>query len=101
MAGELRYLFDDADLVGVLVQPEFADAPGRGRAPTCPACGWSLDACGDDYEAALAASSPDRRLPGPPASDDHYVIYTGGTTGMPKGVVWRQEDAFYACIGGG
>src|SRR3546814_14970870 len=32
--------------------------------------------------------------------DDGYVRYTGGTTGMPKGVVWRQEDVFYA-LGGG
>lgn len=33
--------------------------------------------------------------------EDRYLIYTGGTTGRPKGVVWRQEDAFHACFGGG
>ena len=38
----------------------------------------------------------DRGLP-----DDHYVLYTGGTTGQPKGVVWRQEDIFFAAMGGG
>lgn len=55
---------------------------------------------GDEYEAVLAAASAQR-----PAIErsgaDHYVIYTGGTTGLPKGVAWRQEDAFFACIGGG
>jgi len=97
VAGELHYLFDDADLVGVLVQPEFglrlAEVVGD-----LPDLGWSLTV-GDDYEAALAGASPARDF-GPRSGDDRYVIYTGGTTGMPKGVVWRQEDAFFACIGG-
>ena len=33
--------------------------------------------------------------------DDLYLLYTGGTTGMPKGVIWRMGDAFFGCIGGG
>jgi len=51
------------------------------------------------YEQALAAASPDRGFE-PRSADDLYVLYTGGTTGMPKGVIWRQEDVIFA-LGGG
>jgi acyl-CoA synthetase (AMP-forming)/AMP-acid ligase II len=52
------------------------------------------------YGAALDSSSPERDF-GPRSPDDLYVLYTGGTTGMPKGVLWRQEDIFFAAMGGG
>jgi acyl-CoA synthetase (AMP-forming)/AMP-acid ligase II len=98
VADELRYLFDDADLVGVIHQPEYAARVAE-VSPDTPTLQWSLET-GDAYEAALASSSPARDF-APRSGDDHYVLYTGGTTGMPKGVVWRQDDAFFACMGGG
>jgi fatty-acyl-CoA synthase len=52
------------------------------------------------YEDAMAAASG-RRDDAPRSPDDLYVLYTGGTTGMPKGVMWRQEDIFFAAMGGG
>jgi acyl-CoA synthetase (AMP-forming)/AMP-acid ligase II len=52
-----------------------------------------------DYDDALAAQSDERDF-GPRSPDDLYIIYTGGTTGMPKGVMWRQEDLFFAGMGG-
>jgi len=52
-----------------------------------------------DYEAALAAAAPGPP-PVEPTPDDLYALYTGGTTGRPKGVLWRQADVFVAAMGG-
>jgi acyl-CoA synthetase (AMP-forming)/AMP-acid ligase II len=54
---------------------------------------------GTDFAAALAAASPERDF-GPRSNDDVYLIYTGGTTGYPKGVMWRSED-IWRTLGGG
>jgi len=54
----------------------------------------------DAYEELLASGSAHRDFP-ERSGDDHYILYTGGTTGRPKGVVWRHEDIFFAALGGG
>jgi acyl-CoA synthetase (AMP-forming)/AMP-acid ligase II len=95
---ELRYLFNDADLKGLVHDAEFTPRVDAIR-DGVPTLQTSL-VVDDDYEKVLAESSPDR-IPMGRSGDDPYIIYTGGTTGMPKGVVWRQEDAFFSCFGGG
>jgi acyl-CoA synthetase (AMP-forming)/AMP-acid ligase II len=57
-------------------------------------------AVGPVWEAAIESARP-RRDYGARSGDDRYIIYTGGTTGMPKGVMWRQEDLFFAGLQGG
>ena len=76
---ELQYVADDADLVQL-----WRDADLEPLA----------------FEARIARGGPQRDFHGR-SGDDHYVLYTGGTTGRPKGVVWRQEDIFFAALGGG
>ncbi|HEX2577771.1 MAG TPA: acyl-CoA synthetase [Aquihabitans sp.] len=109
VADELAYLFADADLVALVHDRGYAEriaevrsaVPGlRHRVVIDDGTTGGLG--GDDavpWEDAVAASSSERPVL-PRTDDDHYVIYTGGTTGMPKGVVWRHEDVFYA-LGGG
>jgi acyl-CoA synthetase (AMP-forming)/AMP-acid ligase II len=99
VAGELEHLLRDSDSVGVLHGPQHRDVIDA-VLPNVPTVRWSL-VTGAAYDAALAAASPERPARGGRGDDDHYVMYTGGTTGMPKGVVWRQGDAFFTCFGGG
>ena len=106
---ELHYLFDNADLVALVHQRRFAPriAAVAGRLPKLRHYLALDDASGEDlsrlgsipFEDALAGASPERGFE-PRRGDDRYVLYTGGTTGMPKGVVWRQEDVIFA-LGGG
>lgn len=105
---ELRYLLDDAGARGIIYHSTFAPVLQRVRAdlPHLELLLQVEDESGEEllpdavwYEEALAAASPER--PDVEWSpDDLYILYTGGTTGMPKGVLWRQADIFPAALGG-
>ncbi|MGX1128481.1 acyl-CoA synthetase (AMP-forming)/AMP-acid ligase II [Streptomyces glaucescens] len=100
---ELTYLYRDADLVALAFDAEFE---GRVAAalPRAPGLRHLLRVgageVGDSFSAAEAAGSDGRGFPAR-SGDDQFIICTGGTTGMPKGVMWRQEDLFFAGLGGG
>ncbi len=112
---ELHFLFDNADLVApvyprelgarvatvasrveklrTLIAVDDGSQTDRGRTAQIGA--------EKSTETLLATASPAREFAPRTGDDGHYVIYTGGTTGMPRGVMWRHEDVFFAGLQGG
>ncbi|UPT40051.1 MULTISPECIES: acyl-CoA synthetase [Streptomyces] len=106
---ELVYLYRDADLAALVFDGEFDErvataapqAPGLrhlvrvGPAPAAPPAVPVVP-----FTEAERSGGSGRGF-APRSADDQFIIYTGGTTGMPKGVMWRQEDLFFSGLGGG
>jgi acyl-CoA synthetase (AMP-forming)/AMP-acid ligase II len=106
---ELVYLYQDADLVALVFDAEFTERVAAAlprasalrhliRVGTSASDAVAVPAV--DFADAETTGSPERGFP-PRSADDQFIIYTGGTTGMPKGVMWRQEDLFFSGLGGG
>ncbi|MFI2315029.1 acyl-CoA synthetase [Streptomyces sp. CB00072] len=106
---ELVYLYRDADLAALVFDGEF-DERVAAAAPRAPGL-RHLVRVGPSPAAPPAVpvvpfteaerSGGSGRGFAPRSADDQFIIYTGGTTGMPKGVMWRQEDLFFSGLGGG
>jgi 3-oxocholest-4-en-26-oate---CoA ligase len=108
LAGELEYLYRDARLTGLVFHGRFAPAVAEALGAMAETkvllevseAGGPRSDVGMDYEQVLR-SVPDGRGFSERRRDDLYCVYTGGTTGMPKGVLWHHDDIFFAAMGGG
>jgi fatty-acyl-CoA synthase len=105
---ELLYLLTDSGARALIYSSEFAPAVQaiRDRLPDLQVLIQVADDSGNallpgavDYESITATTEPADGMP-TPDGDDLYILYTGGTTGMPKGVLWRQHDIFMSAMGG-
>ncbi|OCB28217.1 acyl-CoA synthetase [Mycobacterium malmoense] len=107
--GELRYLFDNSDMVALVHERQYSDRVAN-VLPDTPNVKTILvieDGSDNDYQryggvefySAIAQGSPERDF-GDRSEDDIYLLYTGGTTGFPKGVMWRHEDIYRVLFGG-
>src|ERR1700761_889064 len=108
---ELFYLFDNADAEAVVFHAGFTEVLEkiRGRLPGVKAWvavaepGHPAPAWAEDYDAIVAKVPAVRPVKAPwgRSGDDLLLLYTGGTTGMPKGVMWAQDDLFNVLGAGG
>jgi acyl-CoA synthetase (AMP-forming)/AMP-acid ligase II len=104
---ELQYLLADSGATALIYHAAFAPRLAE-VLPALPQLRVLIQIADDsgnalldgavDYETAVNSGSPPPAVQHSP--DDLYVLYTGGTTGMPKGVLWRQHDIFMTSFGG-
>jgi acyl-CoA synthetase (AMP-forming)/AMP-acid ligase II len=107
--GELRYLFENSDMVALVHERQYSDRVANvlPDTPNVKAILVVEDGSDNDYQryggvefySAIAQGSPERDF-GERSADDIYLLYTGGTTGFPKGVMWRHEDIYRVLFGG-
>jgi 3-oxocholest-4-en-26-oate---CoA ligase len=107
--GELRYLFDNSDMVALVHERQYSDRVANVLPDTAGVKTVLVieDGSDNDYQryggvefySAIAQGSPERDF-GERSADDIYLLYTGGTTGFPKGVMWRHEDIYRVLLGG-
>jgi acyl-CoA synthetase (AMP-forming)/AMP-acid ligase II len=106
---ELHYLLKDSGATALVYHAAFAPRVAE-VLPDLPQLRVLIQIADDsgndlvygavDYEAAIASRAAAAPPPVQHSPDDLYVLYTGGTTGMPKGVLWRQHDIFMTSFGG-
>ena len=110
--GELKYLFENSDMVALVHERRYADRvanvlPETPNVKTVLVVEDGTEDPTDDFRkyggvefySAIAQGSPERDF-GDRSADDIYLLYTGGTTGFPKGVMWRHEDIYRVLFGG-
>ncbi len=95
---ELEYLFDNADLVAVVTEPDLEDRATRASKALERPC--AVIVADHRYEELLERHPAHRPAAEGRGPDDRYGLWTGGTTGMPKGVMWRHEDIYLSAVGG-
>ncbi len=99
VADEVAAVAADADAVALFHHADLAPEV-EGLTDRVATLRTTVEVGDGDYESLLARGRPERGFP-PRSPDDHFILYTGGTTGRPKGVVWRHEDIFFVGMGGG
>ena len=109
-ARELAYLYDNADLAALVYHRGYSPQIANALETSAPMRAMFVVDDGSAPNAAITGSvpyehaveeAPGERGFAERSGDDLYLAYTGGTTGMPKGVMWRHEDIFFAAMGGG
>lgn len=106
---ELHYLFENSDMAALVHERRYSDKvanvlPSTPNVKTAIVVEDGADGSFDSYGGvpfadALTQGSPERDF-GERSPDDIFLIYTGGTTGFPKGVMWRHEDIYRSLFGG-